>query len=110
MLSRAGPSIYSVNFLQQGGLVAALALALFTPPHLVVLGLVVALPLVFACVTRRDPAAPSTRWIAWALFAMLMANKVVELIFAARNDLLSIQDALPMHLCDWTTIAVAVAL
>ena len=81
---------------------------LFGSPHLVALGLILALPLALAMLARRhrcfDPA------FRFGLTALLGGGWIgFYLLFAARSWL-TLDNGLPLNLCDWASIALMAAL
>jgi hypothetical integral membrane protein (TIGR02206 family) len=87
---------------------ALTAFSLFSASHLLVLFLTAAVPVLFGLLVRRNEAA--REWASRSFVALLLLNKLAVIITAARAGQLSVENALPMHLCDWATVAVAVAL
>lgn len=87
-----------------------MAFTLFGPSHLAVLALTIALPLLLTRLARRDPSGRTTRVIEWGIAATLGASLIAILIVAARSGPFSAQNALPMHLCEWTAILLVVTL
>jgi hypothetical integral membrane protein (TIGR02206 family) len=82
---------------------------LFGPLHLLILALTVALPAALAWLVRGRPRA--TRHVAWGLAAMLALEKVIVLPLAIQAGRIPRwPEGLPMHLCDWASFAVIVAL
>lgn len=86
------------------------AIQLLGPGHLAALGLIFLLPLALAIFARRTGSAPLQHGIACTLAALLVAEKLVVLHLAHRHGTLGLQTALPMHLCDWASIATILAL
>jgi len=81
---------------------------LFGPPHLTVLFLTVAIPLVLCLLARRVP--PAATIISYGLAAILLANKVAVLSYSIAHNSVPWTQRLPMQLCDWVTFIVAAAL
>ncbi|HEY5777820.1 MAG TPA: TIGR02206 family membrane protein [Terrimicrobiaceae bacterium] len=87
-----------------------LAFQLFGPAHLAALALIVILPLALALAVRRWPSSGLDRGVANTAAAVLILNKIAVLILSHKQGALDLQNALPMHLCDWATIATILAL
>jgi hypothetical integral membrane protein (TIGR02206 family) len=82
---------------------------LFGPAHLLALALTIAVPVLLSVVTvrNRSPERAAT-WIAWALTTVLIANWLgVAAVYAPHRHWTQL---LPMHLCDWATGVVILAL
>lgn len=84
----------------------ARAFQLFGPGHLAALALTVAVPLMLILLAKRGARQPA----AWSLAAVLVLNKIVVLATAASAGRLSLENGLPMHLCDWATVTAVIAL
>jgi hypothetical integral membrane protein (TIGR02206 family) len=84
------------------------AFLLFGPGHLLALALTILIPLCLGAWARRHEAAAHP--VAAALALLLVANRLLALGMAARADKLTLDNALPMHLCDWATVVVVLAL
>jgi hypothetical integral membrane protein (TIGR02206 family) len=84
------------------------AFPLFGPSHLLVLFLTAALPVALGLLMRRNEAA--REWASRSFVALLVLNKLAVIATASRAGTLSIDNALPMHLCDWAIVAVILAL
>lgn len=87
-----------------------LAFELFGPAHVVALALIVIVPLALAFAVRHRPGSGLARGIANTAAAVLVLNKIAVLILSHESGALDFQNALPMHLCDWATIATILAL
>ncbi|HEY5895846.1 MAG TPA: TIGR02206 family membrane protein [Chthoniobacterales bacterium] len=87
-----------------------LAFQLFDPVHLAVLASIVILPLALAFAARRQPRSGLACGIGYTAAAVLVLNKIAVLILSHKHGALDLQNALPMHLCDWATIATILAL
>lgn len=81
---------------------------LFGIPHLTVLFLTVAIPVILCMTVRRLPA--TGKWIGFGLAGILVANKIAVLSYAIALDTVPWMQRLPMQLCDWVTFIVAAAL
>ncbi len=78
--------------------------------HLVVIGLTISLPFVFAAFARRSRWPRSERVIARLLAGVLVFNYIGYEIYLALTIGLPWQKALPFQLCDWAMVAIIVAL
>jgi hypothetical integral membrane protein (TIGR02206 family) len=76
---------------------------LFGPTHLSVLALTLAVPLLLTAATRAN--AMAVRAIRLAFAAFLIATWLLWLWMIFGRGWASAQTLLPMHLCDWATIA-----
>ncbi len=83
------------------------AFRLFGLGHCLALATTFLLPVVLMAWARRGA---STRMIAGGFSLLLIANKLLVVAMAYRGGKLSWANGLPMHLCDWATIAVVLAL
>ena len=83
------------------------AFRLFGLGHCLALVLTVAVPLALIAWSRRG--GPAQR-IACVFSLLLVANKILVAAMAHRAGKLSWSNGLPMHLCDWATVAVVLAL
>ena len=84
---------------------------LFGGLHLAILFTTVALPLAMSALTRRRERPQFARWLAWALVAVLLTNRVMAVAWGVHAGRITRWvDALPMHLCDWASAAVIIAL
>ncbi|MEM6885067.1 MAG: TIGR02206 family membrane protein [Verrucomicrobiota bacterium] len=81
---------------------------LFGLPHLTVLILTIAIPVVLCLWSRRAPEA--TRSIAIGIATVLLLNKLAVFTFACVYNVIPWLERLPMHLCDWVTFIAAAAL
>ena len=85
--------------------------ALFGSLHLAILFVTLALPFVLSRLTRREQRPRLARGLAVTLAAILLFDRVFVLIWAYHVDKIAYwSNALPMHLCDWATFAVIIAL
>ncbi len=83
---------------------------LFGKAHLSAIAVTFAAPLLMAAVTRLtgDPRiAAATRWL---LVSLLVTERIAWLALLQRDGLMSVEAALPMHLCNWAEITVALTL
>jgi hypothetical integral membrane protein (TIGR02206 family) len=90
---------------------AARQFVLFGPEHLLILGLMFASPLALSLLVRVANRPRLTYGVACALAAILLINRVFAIaigVYAGRIH--RWPEALPMHLCDWASIAVMIAL
>jgi hypothetical integral membrane protein (TIGR02206 family) len=78
--------------------------------HLVVIGLTIALPFVFAALAGKPHWPRCERIMANLLAGLLVFNYVGYEIYLAWTVGLPWQKALPFQLCDWAMVAVIVAL
>ena len=86
-------------------------MALFGPLHLAILFLTLALPLALGRLTRREQRPRLARYLAVSIAVVLILNRVMAVAWGVHMGTLTRwQDALPMHLCDWASFAVIVAL
>jgi hypothetical integral membrane protein (TIGR02206 family) len=77
----------------------------FAAPHLAVIALVFALPLVFAVMARAKPSETLARAISLGFGAELVATWVLWYWLIASQGWASAATILPMNLCDWAAIA-----
>lgn len=78
--------------------------------HLVVIGLTISLPFIFAGLVRKSRWPRSERVIAGLLAAMLLINYLGYELYLALTAGIEWQRVLPFQLCDWAMVAVIVAL
>ena len=79
--------------------------------HLTILFLTVAVPFVLSRFTRREQRPRLARYLAVSIAAILILNRIMAVTWGIHErTILRWQDALPMHLCDWASVAVIVAL
>lgn len=81
---------------------------LFGFPHLTVLFLTVAIPLVLCVGARRFP--PTASALSYGLATILLTNKVTVLSYSLIHNTVPWTQRLPMQLCDWVTFIVAAGL
>ena len=89
---------------------AAPPLQQFGPAHLCVIILTLALPVLFAIAFRRTNSVLLDRAFRFSLAAMLIGNYIGYVIYRRQHGYIDWREMLPMQLCDWTMIAVIVAL
>jgi hypothetical integral membrane protein (TIGR02206 family) len=84
---------------------------LFGGVHLLILFITIALPLGLSLWTRRSDRPELARWLAWILATVLIGDRLFALALGFSQGRITYwADALPMHLCDWATFAVVIAL
>src|SRR5437588_7821225 len=79
-------------------------------PHLTVIVLTIALPVVLAAVVRRTKSTRVERAIVALLSAVLVVNYIAYLVFVRSHGNLTWQQMLPLQLCDWGMVVVIVAM
>lgn len=84
---------------------ASVPFALFGPAHLSALALTLLVPLTLAAAARAIADARLSRAIGVAFAALLVATWILWLWMIFDRGWASAQTLLPMHLCDWATIA-----
>jgi hypothetical integral membrane protein (TIGR02206 family) len=82
----------------------------YSPSHLTVIFLTVALPFVLALIVHRTKSRLLERSICFAISALLLINYVAYLIVARQFGVAAWQKMLPMQLCDWAMVVIIVAL
>jgi hypothetical integral membrane protein (TIGR02206 family) len=82
----------------------------YGPSHLVVIGLTIVLPFVFAIAVHRTKSQRLERSIRFTICALLLLNYIGYLVVARRFGITLWQRALPMQLCDWAMFVIVVAL
>jgi hypothetical integral membrane protein (TIGR02206 family) len=82
----------------------------FGPAHLCVIFLTLALPIAFAITFRFYKSATLDRAVRWFLASCLIANYIGYVVYRWQHGYIDWREMLPMQLCDWTMIAVVVAL
>ena len=86
-------------------------MVLFGGLHLSILFTTIALPWALSRLTRRNERPGLARGLAATLAGILVLDRVFVLVWAEHaGKILRWADALPMHLCDWATFAVIIAL
>ena len=84
---------------------------LFGGLHLLILFVTIALPLAMSWLTRRRERPALGRWLGGGLVAVLLLNRIMALAWGVHMGRITRwPDALPMHLCDWASAAVIIAL
>ena len=82
----------------------------YSPSHLTVIFLTVALPFFLAFAVHRTKSRLLERSIAFAISALLLINYVAYLIVARNFGVTAWEKCLPMQLCDWAMVVIIVAL
>jgi hypothetical integral membrane protein (TIGR02206 family) len=82
----------------------------YSPSHLTVIFLTVALPFILALIVHRTKSRLLERSICFAISALLLINYVAYLIVARQFGVAAWQKMLPMQLCDWAMVVIIVAL
>lgn len=82
----------------------------FGPAHLCAIALTLALPIFFAVTFRRRKSVILDRAIRVSLIAILICNYIGYVVYRWQHGYVDWREMLPMQLCDWTMIAVLVAL
>src|SRR5437868_3519247 len=84
---------------------------LFGPVHLLILFTIIALPFALSHLTRKRERPRLASAVAIVLAAVLLLDRIFVLLWAVHEGRITRWvEALPMHLCDWASIAVMVAL
>src|SRR5579862_8822560 len=83
---------------------------LFGPAHLTVIGITILLPVLLAWRAKQPGSERFTRVVRYALAAMLLVNWIAYALFRVARGEFTPALALPMHLCDWATATVIMAL
>ena len=89
---------------------AAPPLQQFGPAHLCAIILTLAVPVFFAIVFRRTKSGLLDRTIRFSLAALLIGNYIGYVVYRWQHGYIDWREMLPMQLCDWTMIAVVVAM
>jgi hypothetical integral membrane protein (TIGR02206 family) len=82
----------------------------YSPAHLTVIFLTIALPFVLAAIVRRGKSPLVERSIVFSLSIVLVLNYAAYMMFVRRLGGVSWQHALPLQLCDWGMVVVIVAM
>jgi len=82
----------------------------WSPSHLVVIVLTIALPFVLALIVHRTKSRFLERSICFAISALLLINNVAYLFVARQFGVSAWPKMLPMQLCDWAMIVIIGAL
>jgi hypothetical integral membrane protein (TIGR02206 family) len=85
-------------------------LELFGPAHLCAITLTLLLPVVLAITFRGTKSILLDRAVRWSLATLLIANYIAYVVYRWQHGYVDWREMLPMQLCDWTMIAVVVAL
>ena len=79
--------------------------------HLTILFLTLAVPFALSQFTRRQQRPALARYLATSIAAILILNRIMAVSWGVHEHTITRwQDALPMHLCDWASCAVIIAL
>jgi hypothetical integral membrane protein (TIGR02206 family) len=82
----------------------------YSPPHLTVIFLTIALPFALAALAWRAKSPRVERGIVAVLSTVLVLNYVAYLIFVRSHGIVTWQQMLPLQLCDWGMVVVIVAI
>jgi len=82
----------------------------FSAPHVIVIVLSIALPLFLAAAFHRTRSRVLDRFVSISLAGLLVFNYLGYAVYLWLGGVLEWEKALPFQLCDWTMIAVVVAL
>jgi hypothetical integral membrane protein (TIGR02206 family) len=82
----------------------------FSPSHLIVIILTIALPFVLALIVHRTKSRFLERSVCFAISALLLINYVAYLFVARQFGVSAWPKMLPMQLCDWAMIVIIGAL
>src|ERR1700734_917150 len=82
---------------------------LFGYQHLIVIALTFAVPVALAFVMRSARSERFDAIVRFSFAALLIGTWIAWYVLFVARGWLSLGNALPMNLCDWTTIAVIVA-
>lgn len=88
----------------------AASFELFGPAHLCAIALTFAAPPLLCAIGRLGDGRVATRVVELSLAALLIGNKIVRLVLLRRDGELTLENAAPMHLCDWAAIAAVLTL
>ncbi len=91
-------------------LLAPAVFILFGPAHLATLALIVVLSVVLILIARLAKSEKADRYISITLAIILLLNKAAEYATIYVTGEFDFPNALPMHMCDWSAIAVIIAL
>jgi hypothetical integral membrane protein (TIGR02206 family) len=80
----------------------------FGVSHCSAIALGFAVPLGLAALTRQRAALDKP--VRWLLAGLIVANRILWLVLIEKEGWVSAQNLLPMHLCDWASIAAAITL
>jgi hypothetical integral membrane protein (TIGR02206 family) len=82
----------------------------FGPAHLSVIFITLTLPIVLAILFRVTKSVVFDRIVRWILVSLLVAIYIGYVTYRWLHGYIEWREMLPMQLCDWTLIAVVVAL
>lgn len=80
----------------------------FGAAHCSAIALGFAVPLGLAALTRKWTALDKP--MRWLLAGLIVADRILWLVLIEKEGWVSAQNLLPMHLCDWASIAAAITL
>ena len=86
------------------------AAILFGPSHIATLALLAVISVALILIPRLSKSEKSDRYISITLAIILLLNKAAEYATIYVTGEFDFPNALPMHLCDWSAIAVIIAL
>jgi hypothetical integral membrane protein (TIGR02206 family) len=82
--------------------------AAFGPAHCGVIALTFITPLILSAFTHLCDGGMIARIIGWSFVTLLVIDKILGLVLLHRSGELTIESAVPMHLCDWAAIMVVI--
>jgi hypothetical integral membrane protein (TIGR02206 family) len=82
----------------------------FGPAHLCVIFITLVLPIAFAIIFRITRSVFFDRIVRWIFVSLLISSYVGYVTYRWQHGYIDWREMLPMQLCDWTLIAVVVAL
>ena len=82
--------------------------ALFGPAHLGSIALTFITPLILSAITRLCDGDMIARIVGWLFVALLVVDKIIEIILWRRSGELTLESVVPMHLCDWAALMVVI--
>src|SRR2546428_4185207 len=82
----------------------------YSPAHLTVIFLTIALPFVLAAIVRRTKSSRLERLTVATLSVLLVLNYAVYMTLVRSFGAVSWQQVLPLQLCDWGMVVVIVAM
>ena len=93
------------------GAVSAKRFVLFGGLHLTILALTLVIPALMSALTRRAERPRVARWTAGILATILVLDYVFTVVWGVRRgEIIYWENALPMQLCDWASVACIFAL
>ena len=93
------------------GLEPARKFVLFGGLHLSILATTLLLPFALSRCTRRNERPRLARLLAGALAVVLLSDRIFAIVYGYHEQRITRwADALPMHLCDWASLAVIITL